>query len=355
MRIAVITDTHWGVRNDSPEFLDYFTRYYEQQFFPYLKKHGIEHILHLGDVVDRRKYVNYVTARRFRTSFIEPGLSRGYRYDFVVGNHDAPLRNSNDVNAMWELVGRESSNVRVFPEATEVAYDSCQILLMPWIHSGNVGRSTEVMNSSKAQMMFGHLEIRGFEMYRGVTCNDGFDRTMFDKFDVVASGHFHRKTTAGNIHYLGAPYEMTWADYDDTRGFHVFDTDTREFEYVQNNQRMFRKLWYDDGSGPAEVVDFTQFRNTFVKVVVINKTSPAAFETYIEGLVNAGPYDVQVVDDHNNKDLVSDASAVENAEDTPAIIAGYVSAMETYRVDKTALETLLKTLYVKAVSMENVE
>ena len=58
MKIALITDTHFGARNDSLLFLDFFRKFYENIFFPTLKERGIKEIIHLGDVVDRRKFIN---------------------------------------------------------------------------------------------------------------------------------------------------------------------------------------------------------------------------------------------------------------------------------------------------------
>ena len=42
MKIAIITDTHFGARNDSVQFDEYFYQFYEGQFFPYLQKNNIK-------------------------------------------------------------------------------------------------------------------------------------------------------------------------------------------------------------------------------------------------------------------------------------------------------------------------
>ena len=72
MKIAIITDTHFGARNDSVQFDEYFYQFYEGQFFPYLQKHNIKTVIHLGDVLDRRKFVSYRIAKNFRERFILP-------------------------------------------------------------------------------------------------------------------------------------------------------------------------------------------------------------------------------------------------------------------------------------------
>ena len=90
------------------------------------------------------------------------------------------------------------------------------------------------IESTDAQVLMGHLEVKRFTMYKGFTNFDhGLDRKVFGKFDRAFSGHFHHKSTQDNITYLGSPhYQMTWSDYGDKRGFHIFDTETREIEFI---------------------------------------------------------------------------------------------------------------------------
>ena len=60
MKICLINDTHAGARGDSLLFNEFFFKFWEGTFFPYLKENNIKQIIHLGDVVDRRKYINYI-------------------------------------------------------------------------------------------------------------------------------------------------------------------------------------------------------------------------------------------------------------------------------------------------------
>ena len=69
MKIALLNDTHFGVRNDSEAFRKYQLRFYNEIFFPYLKEHNIKTLVHLGDVVDRRKFINFQTAHNFQKKF----------------------------------------------------------------------------------------------------------------------------------------------------------------------------------------------------------------------------------------------------------------------------------------------
>ena len=69
MKIAILNDTHFGVRNDSEAFRNYQVDFYRDQFFPYIKEHNIKTLIHLGDVVDRRKFINHNTAHNFKKVF----------------------------------------------------------------------------------------------------------------------------------------------------------------------------------------------------------------------------------------------------------------------------------------------
>ena len=46
MKIALLNDTHFGVRNDSPAFIKYQNRFYDELFFPYIKENNINTLIH---------------------------------------------------------------------------------------------------------------------------------------------------------------------------------------------------------------------------------------------------------------------------------------------------------------------
>ena len=99
MKIALITDTHFGARNDNLNFNDYFYEFYEGVFFPYLQQNNIKHCIHLGDLMDRRKFVSYRILKDFRERFIQPFNYLKINLHILVGNHDIYFRNTNDVNS----------------------------------------------------------------------------------------------------------------------------------------------------------------------------------------------------------------------------------------------------------------
>ena len=317
--------------------------------------HDINTIIHLGDIVDRRKYINYVTLRAFKENFVKPVKDREIDLHVIVGNHDIPYRSSNEINAMREIFEHGNNQyVKTYDNPTNINMDGCDIALMPWIHPGNFQTCATFIDKTPAQVLFGHLELQGFEMSRGLVMNEGYSAEMFKHFDVVASGHYHHKSTRGNINYLGAPYEMTWHDYDDPRGFHIFDTETRTFEFIKNPYKMFYKLWYDDeGKELQDVVeqDYSEYENTYLKVIVTSKTNPYWFDLFLDKLYKVNPANLSIVDDNKNLDQLNEDEIVNEAEDTLTIMHNYVNATEM-DVSATDLNKLLQSLYSEAQSME---
>ena len=242
-KIALVTDTHFGARSDSIPFDNFFRRFYEEIFFPEIDKRGIRTIVHLGDCFDRLKYINFNTLSSCRNYFFDEIKKRDIELHMIVGNHDTFFKNTNDVNSPRLLLKDYEFNVIDTP--SELVFDDgSKIFMMPWICTDNYNQSMEAIKTTDAQVLFGHFEIAGFQMYKGHENDEGFDPKIFEKFDTVCSGHFHHRSSNGNINYLGNPYELTWADFEDPRGFHIFDTSERSLDFIHNPFTIFSKIYY---------------------------------------------------------------------------------------------------------------
>jgi len=354
MKIALINDTHAGARGDSLLFNEFFFKFWENVFFPYLKEHDIQHICHLGDFVDRRKFINYTILNSWRKRFFDKMIEQNITMDVIVGNHDVTYKNTNEINALHELFD-SYNNVNVYIDPVEKEYDGVNVSLIPWINSSNYQSSLEFLKTTKSQIIFGHFEISGFEMDRGNICHEGMSPETFNRFDIVLSGHFHHKSSKGNITYLGNQYEMTWADCGDQRGFHVFDTETRELQFIPNPYKMFHKMYYDDKTQDFELWkshDYEQYKDSYVKIVVMNKENPYMFETILDNLYKIGIADVSIVEDFT--ETKDDAADVDQAEDTITIINKYIDGL-TINVQSDKLKTLIKEIYVESLNAEQNE
>ena len=350
MKIALITDTHFGARNDNLAFNEYFYEFYENQFFPYLKEHKIKHCVHLGDVMDRRKFISYRIARDFRERFINS--FKDINFHMLVGNHDTFYKNTNDFNSLHELLYGKFKNIKVYSKTTEVDFFDCKILFVPWINSDNYSYTIEMLDTTSAQICMGHLELSGFQMQRGMIMTEGWDKRLFQKFDMVMSGHFHHKSDDGQIFYLGTPYEIYWNDYDDPKGFHIFDTKTRELERIVNTNTLFCKIYYDDTTQNYMSHDVSRYKNKYVKVIVVNKKDLYQFDHFVDRLLLADAHDVKIIEDFSEMDAsnVSD-DIVENTEDTMTLLEKYIDELDV-TLDKSRLKTTMKSLYTEAQDLE---
>ena len=349
MKVAIITDQHFGARNDSLGFLDFYEKFYENTFFPTIDSAGIDTVLILGDTFDRRKYVNFYSLDRAKKMFFDKLEERGIRVHMLAGNHDTYYKNTNEVNSP-ELLLTEYGNIDVISKPETIVIDGTSICMMPWICPDNYQESLDHMTNTPAEICMGHFEIAGFAMHRGMESHDGLSKQIFDKFDIVFSGHYHHRSNDKHIHYLGNPYELTWQDYNDPRGFHLFDLETRELAFFQNPYTMFARIEYDDKE--REVIDLAglDLKDKYVKLVVVNKTDYYKFDKFIQTLYNKGCHEIKIVEDLSEFEDGEVGDEI-NLEDTLSVLSNYIDSVET-DVDKDQIKTYMRTLYTEAVNVE---
>lgn len=353
MKIALITDTHFGARNDNLAFNEYFFKFWEQTFFPYLVEHNIKTVIHLGDVMDRRKFVSYRIAKDFRERFINQFVDKDIDLHMLVGNHDTFYKNTNDVNSLAELVEGRNAKIHVYPSPKTVEFDGTSIHLMPWICTDNYAESMASVKETSAQVCIGHFEINGFEMHKGHYAENGMDGNFLNKFDTVFSGHFHKKSDNGHIYYLGNTYQITWSDDECPKGFHVFDTTTRELERVVNPYVIFQKVYYDDTTTDYSDYDVLTLKDKFVKIVVVNKKDLYQFDRFIDKVLSeSGAHEVKIIEDFSelNANNVDDA-IIENTEDTMTLLEKYIDELDV-DINKSRLSSMMRSLYLEASDLE---
>lgn len=356
MKIAILGDTHFGVRGDSLEFHKYYSKFYDSVFFPYLKDNGITTIVQLGDLFDRRKFINFNSLYLCRKYFFNKLTEYNIKLITLLGNHDVSYKNTLIVNSSSLLLDGYN-NVEVIDDFKTIDLDGTLIDIVPWLCEENEKEIFEKITESKSQVCFGHFEIDGFEMDRGNVHVGGLDRKKLSKYDVVLSGHFHHKSSADNITYTGTPYEMTWADYNDPKGFYIFDTATRELEFNVNPHRMFHKVYYDDGEQNFEYwknYDYESLKETFVKIVVLNKQNPYMFDVVVDNLYKASVSDISIVEDFVDSTIDDDQELIDQAEDTMTILGKYIDNL-SLNVDTDKLKKVMREIYIEALDTQKTE
>ncbi len=340
-KVLLITDQHFGVRNDNQIFVDYYNKFYSNVAVPFIQKFKIKNVMCLGDTFDRRKSVNFNSLEAAKNMWFDPLEKMGVKLTMLVGNHDIYYKNTLRINSPSLLLG-EYSNISIIDSPTEFSIDNLSILGIPWICDENRSRVYQLLEESNAPICMGHLEFNGFEAHPGHVMEHGIDTKPFSKFNKVISGHYHSKSNKGNVYYLGNPYELYWNDYKSRRGFHILDTETMELQFYRNPFTMFHKEYYNDDS---VIEDYSQFSGKYVKVIVETKSDSVKFDKTIEEIYNAGVAELKIIEDLSSEYELENDYEIET-EDTLSLLEKCVDEIDN--CDKPSVKTVLKSLYKEA-------
>ena len=346
MNIVIITDQHFGARKGATYIHNYFKKFYDDIFFPYLEKNKIDTVVDMGDTFDNRRNIDLASLEWSKKVYYDRLQAMGVKVHTIVGNHTAYYKDTNEINSV-DLLLKEYDNVEVYSEPTEITIDGLGILMLPWINEENRSQTMEMIQKSTSKVVMGHLELNGFVATRGHTMEHGMDIKVFNKFEKVFSGHFHTRSNNGKIYYLGNPYEMFWNDVNDPRGFNLFDTQTLNHSPVNNPYRLFYNVYYEDTN--YKLFDSRELRHKIVKVIVKRKTDQKQFEKFIDKLYNSGIQDLKIVENYILQE--SEDFEVEETENTIGILNRYIDESE-FEGDKTLIKGILQQIYKEACEVD---
>ena len=342
MKVAIITDQHFGCRKNSKIFHDYFLKFYNDVFFPTIEREGITTVIDMGDTFDSRKGIDFAALAWSKVNYFDRLEKLGCTVHTIVGNHTAYYKNTNEVNAI-DLLLREYDNVNIYSETTNIEVGGLSILLVPWINNENEDKTLAMINKTRSSVCMGHLELKGFRIHRGYVMETGTDCNLFNKFERVYSGHYHTRSNQDNIYYLGNPYEIYWNDLEDTRGFHIFDTDTLEHTPVNNPYRIFYNIYYNDHN--YQTFDTRELEGKIVKLIVRKKTDPKKFEKFVDKLYNSNVQELKIIENFVIQES-EDFEAFES-EDTLSILNRYIEEAEI-NLDKSRVQKMIQEIYQEA-------
>jgi DNA repair exonuclease SbcCD nuclease subunit len=314
-----------------------------------LVANGISTVLVLGDTFDRRKYVNFYALDRAKKMFFDKLEEMGISVHMLAGNHDTYFKNTNNVNSP-ELLLAEYNNIEVISEPKTIDVGGYEVCMLPWICPENYTQSMDEIKNTTATICMGHLEIAGFAMYRGMESHEGFSVETFNKFDMVFSGHYHHRSNNGSIYYLGNPYELTWQDYNDPRGFHLFDFSTRQLDFIENPHRMYERIEYSDKETEPVDLDTLDLKDKYVKLVVVDKSDYYKFDKFTQKLYNKGCHEIKIVEDLSEFESGEIDEEI-NLEDTVSVLGNYIDSVET-DVDRDRIKSYMRGLYTEAINIE---
>jgi DNA repair exonuclease SbcCD nuclease subunit len=346
MKVAVITDTHYGARKGSKYLHDFFKKFYDDIFFPTLERENIKTVIHMGDAFDNRRSIDLQSLEWAKQVVFNRIAEMGITLHMIVGNHDTYFKNTNSVNSVGLLL-KEYGNIKIYSEVEEVKLDKLKVLFVPWINQENEETTFKSIQNTSCTCAMGHLELNGFRAHRGHVMEDGMESELFEKFELVFSGHYHTRSNNGKIYYLGNPYEMYWNDVNDTRGFHIFDTETLEFEPINNPYKLFYNVYYEDT--PYQTFDTRDYVGKIVKVIVKKKSDSKKFEKFIDKLYSSGIQELKIVE--NFEIHIDEDFEVEESENTISILNRYIDESEI-DCDKSIIKGILQKIYSQACEVE---
>ena len=339
-KIVFINDTHHGIKNDSPVFRNYMGKFYDDILFPYIEKNDIKTIVHMGDGNDRRRFSNFETLNYFRNKFIKPLEKLNITLHHILGNHDVYFRNSLEVNSMKEIYGYHP-NVKIYDKFQDVEIDGFKFAVFPWINEENQIEFEDFLTKSSATIALGHFEIKGFQVLRGVQSEHGIDKDSLNTYEAVYSGHFHQKHDNGHIYYLGTQYDMTFADVNEKKGFHVFDTETKKLEFIENPYKIFHKIIYDE-KFDIKSINFGSLKDCYVKIIVKKKPDIKQFDGFMDMIYNVNPAEVSVVEEMDL--FINPTEEIDQTQDTVSLICKEIEGIDmTERIP--ALKKIANDLY----------
>ena len=346
MKVAIITDQHFGARKGADYLHKYFKKFYEDVFFPTIESEGITTVIDMGDTFDNRRNIDLASLEWSKKVYFDRLKSMKVKLHSIVGNHTAYYKDTNEVNTI-DLLLKEYNNIITYSSTTEVKFDKLKVLFVPWINSENYNDTLNLINKSKCKVAMGHLELNGFTATPGHTMEHGMDSKPFDKFEKVYSGHYHQRSDNGKVFYLGNPYEMFWNDVNQTRGFHIFDTETLEHTPINNPYKLFHNIYYQDHN--YKLFDTRELKNKIVKVIVRQKTDQKQFEKFIDKLYSSGIQDLKIIENfqlHESGDF-----EVEDTENTIGILNRYIDESD-FEGDKTMIKGILQKIYAEACEVD---
>lgn len=345
MKIALITDQHFGARSNALWMHDYQKKFYSQLFFPYLKKHNITTVLNGGDLFDNRKNIDILTLNKTRKMFLDPLQQEGISMYIIPGNHDVFFKSINDISSINEIL-QSYSNIKLIREPTTLEFDDKKITMLPWINNSNYNEYLKFISKDKADILYGHLELAGFEMHSGIKNEHGMDRKVFKRYKQVWSGHFHQPSSQDNVRYLGSPIEITWGDYDCPRGFSVYDTETDSLDFIRNPIRLFEKIFYDESIIDVDTFEYDSYQSKFVQVHVKNKTDLKKYDKFINNLYKIDTIDLVVYDIVIN--TVTTYNQIQHGQSTRELMNDYVDGINDNNLEKDEIKKILDNLYIEA-------
>lgn len=348
-KIALISDIHFGCRNNSEQYLEMIKKFFVETLNKLITERKITDVRILGDLFDCRNNINVRTLNVVLEVFEwfeknNPSII----FTIFPGNHDVYYRNKNDVNSMKVL--KKHKNIILHENVYIEEIKGKKILSVPWL----VETTEDEMkfksicdNPNKSfDLCLGHFEIKGFEINKGQYDETGKDHGTFKNFNRVFSGHYHIRNTLGKISYLGCPYQLTWSDYEDKKGIHIYDIDTNTTEFVENvDSPIHVKVTIDDITTKNLTV-LRKIKGNYVKLIIDKKMSDTFLVQAQSKIESLKPLKLDI--ENTVIEVIEEKSGINisKSNDPISFLNEYVDNIELDEgIEKNDLKKILNDIY----------
>lgn len=213
-KVAAFTDIHFGLKSNSnthnqdcEDFVDWY--------ITQAKAAGCDTGIFLGDWHHNRNSLN-ITTMDFSLRALEKLGAAFDQFFFFPGNHDLYYKDKRDIHSVE--FGKYIPGITVVHQPLTVG----GVTMCPWL----VGEEWRQIGKKPAKYIFGHFELPHFYMNAMVQMPDHGEIQLdaFDGYEMGFSGHFHKRQSRRNMHYIGNAFPHNYADaWDDDRGMMILE------------------------------------------------------------------------------------------------------------------------------------
>lgn len=353
-KILMISDIHFGVKNNSERYLEIIKDFFLKTLAKAIDTRNITDVRILGDLFDCRNHINVRTFNTVLEIFRwYESNQKNVHFKILLGNHDIYYKNRIDVNSLEILRGFK--NVTIIDDIVKETINGKKIITFPWLVEES--KTLHDFNAicagdEKFDLCLGHFEIKGFEISKGQFDDFGLEKGKFKNFKRVFTGHYHLRNTMNQISYLGCPYQITWGDYGDSKGIHIYDIDEGKTEFIENTDSpTFIKITIQDVLDDSTLLE--RVKGNSIKIVIDKKYDEVDIVksmTKIEGLapikLDVENEFIEEVDENDDLDITM--------TDTLSFLSEYVKNIKLEdNIEEKKLLSFLTELHQAATSENN--
>lgn len=357
-RFHIISDTHFGVRSNSIEWIEIQYDFFEKFYIPYLKKivKPGDAIIHLGDVFESRQFVN-VRVMNMAIDIMKK-LAEIMPVFIICGNHDIYYKSTNDINSIkiFEMI----DNIKIFedPIILELNNGKTKALLMPWQDTPEL--ENEIIQNNKADYLFCHTDFVGIKFNDKMDITSGTSVINVKDFKGVYSGHIHFAQQYHNIRMVGCPYQISRSDIGNSKKLWSINFIDDTESYIDNtNSPIFLKIKLDYllESTFGEIKKIID--NNYVDILIKSScTVDFPFSTFIDifdgvkyrklnYIITTGEIGNDIDDEDGDEDIINETI------DISSLINIYVENLDFNDKIKIKLKEVSNKLYTSLLNETN--